>query len=150
MTKSGVVIFRSCRSAKPSGLPDRLKEGYGLNATGLEHLAARGVKVVVTVDCGINAREPARRATELGLDLIITDHHEVEPPLPAALAVVNPKIAGSAYPFPEIAGVGVAFKLVWGIGQQLSESDRVSDTFKDLLMEMLSLVAVGTDRKSVV
>jgi len=146
VTSSAILteFLRACGATVHNYLPDRLKEGYGLNATGLERLAGLGVKVVVTVDCGINARQPAQRAIELGLDLIITDHHQVEPPLPAALAVVNPKIDGSAYPFAEIAGVGVAFNLLVALRRRLGENGFFAERAAPDLKGALDVVALGT------
>jgi single-stranded-DNA-specific exonuclease len=93
-------------------LPERIRDGYGLQPAAIERLHADGVHVIVSVDCGIRATEAAARARELGLDLIITDHHEPDGHLPAALAVINPKRADCAYPDKHLAGVGVALKLV--------------------------------------
>ncbi len=93
-------------------IPDRLRDGYGLQPAAVERLAAEGVHVVVSVDCGIRGADAARRARELGIDLIITDHHEPDTQLPAAYAVVNPKRRDCAYPDKNLAGVGVALKLV--------------------------------------
>ncbi|RMF78984.1 MAG: single-stranded-DNA-specific exonuclease RecJ, partial [Nitrospirae bacterium] len=126
-------------------LPDRMREGYGLNAQGLEALAAAGCRVVVTVDCGINARGPAARARELGLDLIITDHHEVEEPLPEALAVVDPKRPDSRYPFAEIAGCGVAFNLAVAVRRCLAEAGHFPEGPPDLrpLLDVLALGTIG-------
>jgi single-stranded-DNA-specific exonuclease len=93
-------------------LPERLRDGYGLQAAAIERLHADGVRLIVSVDCGIRAAEAARRARELGVDLIITDHHEPDGTLPDALAVINPKRADCSYPDKHLAGVGVALKLV--------------------------------------
>ncbi len=93
-------------------IPDRIKDGYGLLPSTLERLHAEGIHVVVSVDCGIRGAEAARRAREIGLDLIITDHHEPDAALPDALAVVNPKRHDCDYPDKNLAGVGVALKLV--------------------------------------
>ena len=93
-------------------IPERLKDGYGLQPAALERLHADGVALVISVDCGIRGAEAARRARELGLDLIITDHHEPDTELPAALAVINPKRHDCTYPDKYLAGVGVALKLV--------------------------------------
>src|ERR671931_1349475 len=93
-------------------IPERLKDGYGLQSAAIERLHADGVAVVVSVDCGIRGAEAARRARELGIDLIITDHHEPDTVLPPALAVVNPKRRDCSYPDKDLAGVGVALKLV--------------------------------------
>ena len=93
-------------------IPERLKDGYGLQPAAIERLHADGVALVISVDCGIRGAEAARRARELGVDLIITDHHEPDTELPPALAVINPKRRDCAYPDKYLAGVGVALKLV--------------------------------------
>ena len=93
-------------------LPERFRDGYGLQPAALERLHADGVVLVISVDCGIRADEAARRARALGLDLIITDHHEPDAELPNALAVINPKRRDCVYPDKNLAGVGVALKLV--------------------------------------
>jgi single-stranded-DNA-specific exonuclease len=93
-------------------IPERLKDGYGLQPAAIERLHADGVALIVSVDCGIRGADAARRARELGVDLIITDHHEPDTELPPALAVINPKRPDCAYPDKYLAGVGVALKLV--------------------------------------
>lgn len=93
-------------------IPERLKDGYGLQPAAIERLHAAGVSVVVSVDCGIRGAEAARRARDLGVDLIITDHHEPDVALPPALAVINPKRTDCGYPDKFLAGVGVSLKLV--------------------------------------
>ena len=93
-------------------IPERLKDGYGLQPAAIERLHADGVALVISVDCGIRGADAARRARELGVDLIITDHHEPDTELPAALAVINPKRHDCSYPDKHLAGVGVALKLV--------------------------------------
>jgi single-stranded-DNA-specific exonuclease len=93
-------------------IPERLKDGYGLQPAALDRLHADGVSLVVSVDCGIRGADAARRARELGVDLIITDHHEPDAELPAALAVINPKRHDCSYPDKNLAGVGVALKVV--------------------------------------
>lgn len=93
-------------------IPERVRDGYGLQADALDRLAAGGAKVVVSVDCGIRSLDAAERAIALGIDLIITDHHEPDGVLPRALAVINPKRADCRYPDKNLAGVGVALKLV--------------------------------------
>ena len=93
-------------------IPERLRDGYGLQPAAIERLHAEGVSLVVSVDCGIRAADAGRRARELGVDLIITDHHEPDTALPPALAVINPKRADCRYPDKFLAGVGVALKLV--------------------------------------
>jgi single-stranded-DNA-specific exonuclease len=93
-------------------IPERLRDGYGLQTPAIERLHAERVSLIVSVDCGIRSTEAALRARELGLDLIVTDHHEPEGTLPPAYAVINPKRADCSYPDKHLAGVGVALKLV--------------------------------------
>ncbi|MCL0056569.1 DHH family phosphoesterase, partial [Dehalococcoidia bacterium] len=117
-------------------IPHRVEEGHGLNMPALKKLHQQGASLVITVDCGITAKEEALQAREMGLDLIITDHHEVTGPLPTALAVVDPKRGDSTYPFRELAGVGVAFKLLQALFHATGR-DGQADGFLDL-------VALGT------
>jgi single-stranded-DNA-specific exonuclease len=93
-------------------IPERLKDGYGLQPAAIERLHADGVALIISVDCGIRGAEAALRARELGVDLIITDHHEPDTALPRALAVINPKRSDCSYPDKHLAGVGVALKVV--------------------------------------
>src|SRR6476620_7389912 len=93
-------------------IPERMRDGYGLQPASLDRLHADGVRVVISVDCGIRAIEAANHARTLGLDLIITDHHEPDVNLPKALAVINPKRHDCGYADKNLAGVGVALKLV--------------------------------------
>ena len=99
-------------------IPDRLRDGYGLQPAAIEQLHADGVRLVVSVDCGIRGADAARRAKELGVDLVITDHHEPEATLPPALAVINPKRADCRYPDKHLAGVGVALKVVQALTER--------------------------------
>nr|WP_300168583.1 single-stranded-DNA-specific exonuclease RecJ [uncultured Flavonifractor sp.] len=119
-----------------SYIPDRMEEGYGLNTDALDTLYRAGVSLVVTVDCGITAVAEARRAAELGMDLVITDHHECKEKLPAALAVVDPHRPDCSYPFPCLAGVGVALKLVLALGGPHRQ--------EELLERYADLAAIGT------
>ncbi|MGE0591206.1 MAG: single-stranded-DNA-specific exonuclease RecJ [Vicinamibacterales bacterium] len=93
-------------------IPERLRDGYGLQPASIDRLHAEGVRLVISVDCGIRGVEAADRARELGVDLVITDHHEPDTTLPRALAVINPKRHDCGYPDKNLAGVGVALKLV--------------------------------------
>jgi single-stranded-DNA-specific exonuclease len=93
-------------------IPERLKDGYGLQPAAVERLHADGVALIISVDCGIRGADAARRARELGVDLIVTDHHEPDVELPPAFAVINPKRRDCSYPDKYLAGVGVALKLV--------------------------------------
>lgn len=99
-------------------IPDRVRDGYGLRPEAVERLHAGGAGVIVTVDCGIRGLDAARRARDLGVDLIITDHHEPDPTLPPALAVINPKRADGSYPDRDLSGAGVALKLVQALCQR--------------------------------
>ncbi len=145
---AAAILWKALRLADANVrvyVPHRIEEGYGLNTEAVERLAADGTRVLVTVDCGISGAEQVARAGELGLDVIITDHHEVDPDhLPPALAIVNPKLPGSPYPFRDLAGAGVALKLAWAIGQRLSTADRVSDAFREFLVSATGLAALGT------
>lgn len=96
-------------------IPHRHDEGYGLNIEAIDECAERGAKLLITIDCGISDIEECALAKKLGVDLIITDHHEPKEELPEALAIVNPKRADSIYPFKGLCGSGVAFKLVQAI-----------------------------------
>jgi single-stranded-DNA-specific exonuclease len=96
-------------------IPDRVRDGYGLQPATVARLHEGGARLIVSVDCGIRASDAALRARELGVDLIITDHHEPEAALPPAFAVINPKRSDCAYPDKMLAGVGVALKLVQAV-----------------------------------
>ncbi len=125
-------------------VPERRKEGYGLNPGAIEKIAAQGCDLLITVDCGIRGLEPVRLANERGIDVIVTDHHEPGETLPEALAVINPRRLDCPYPFKVLCGAGVAFKLAWGVAQGLSESKKVSAEFRRYLVEAMGLAAVGT------
>ena len=117
-------------------IPNRLSEGYGVNCQAVEQLAQEGVKLIITVDCGITAVEEVAYAASLGVDTIITDHHECKEEIPAAVAVVDPHRKDCPYPFKDLAGVGVALKLVMALG---GEKRALS-----LFQEYADLAAVGT------
>jgi len=117
-------------------IPERLRDGYGLQPAAIERLHAEGVHLIISVDCGIRATEATLRARELGVDLIITDHHEPEGTLPPALAVINPKRADCTYPDKNLAGVGVALKLVQALCQR---ADRAK-----WLPAFVKIAAIGT------
>ena len=102
--------LRSCGADVEYHIPDRMTEGYGLNCSALQQLS--GCTLLITVDNGIAAAAEVEYAKELGMDVLITDHHNPQEELPDALSIVDPKLPGSHYPFPHLAGVGVAFKLV--------------------------------------
>ncbi len=120
-------------------IPDRLKEGYGLNSETVEELAGKGYDLLITVDCGISAIQEVDLACSLGLDIIITDHHQPGDNLPDALAVVDPHRIDDNYPFKFLAGVGVAFKLCQGIEKEVNGQGLSSH-----LKELLDLVTLGS------
>jgi single-stranded-DNA-specific exonuclease len=117
-------------------IPERLRDGYGLQPAAIEQLHAQGVAVVVSVDCGIRGMEAALRARSLGVDLIVTDHHEPSDTLPPALAVINPKRRDCSYPDKHLAGVGVALKLVQALCQRAGKAK--------WLPSFVKIAAIGT------
>ena len=119
-------------------IPNRFVEGYGLTVDAIERIAKTGAQLVVTVDCGSLSHEPIRRANELGMDVIVTDHHNVAQEQPSAVAVINPKRSDHDYPFIDLAGVGVAFKLVQALQTHLDGLAKGQEKW------LLDLVALGT------
>ena len=124
-------------------IPNRLTQGYGLKVEALKELSAQA-RLIVTVDCGISDAEEVAWAKAQGLEVIITDHHEIPPELPDALAVVNPKRLGHAYPFGDLAGVGVALLLALGVRADLRAEGWFSQRREPNLRSYLDLVALGT------
>ena len=129
-------------------IPNRFEEGYGLNNEALTSLAGDGVRLVISVDCGVRSPDEARHARSLGLDLIISDHHEPSGGLPDALAVLNPKQEGDAYPEKYLAGVGIAYKIAEALlldqAHQPKNHDPSSILHSPNLDDYLDLVALGT------
>jgi single-stranded-DNA-specific exonuclease len=131
-------------------IPNRMEEGYGLNQGAVKTLAQQGIKLVVTVDCGVRSTQEAALARSLGMDLIITDHHALGDELPAAIAVIDPRREDDRYPFKQLAGVGLAFKLAQALlraekhvpaaRERASAEDQGLPEEEDLL----DLVALGT------
>ncbi len=118
-------------------IPNRLDEGYGLNKDAVKRIADEKYKLMITVDCGISGIEEVDYANSLGIETIVTDHHEPLDSLPNAIAVIDPKIKSSKYPFNQLAGVGVVFKLIQAIGKKLNIDEKE-------YLKYLDLVAVGT------
>jgi single-stranded-DNA-specific exonuclease len=145
-------------------IPNRIDEGYGLNHDALRTIAGQGGDVVITVDCGITSVAEAETARELGLTLIITDHHQSASrrdaatvgeslrdshenggaDLPHAAAIVHPGLPNSTYPFPGLCGAGVALKVAWALCQRASDAKRVSDSLRTFLMRAVGLASIGT------
>lgn len=123
-------------------IPHRVDEGYGLNTPALLNLAKRGVKLVITVDCGVRSIEEVREAQAAGLDIIITDHHSIGEELPPALAVINPKQQDCPYPEDMLAGVGIAYKLADALIRAESANSRQTPSIST--EDLIDLVAIGT------
>ncbi|HEX9023442.1 MAG TPA: single-stranded-DNA-specific exonuclease RecJ [Geobacteraceae bacterium] len=125
-------------------IPRRLEEGYGLSTEGVRSVAASGAKIILTVDCGINSVAEAELCASMGIDLIITDHHMPGETIPPALAVINPLLPDSSFPFKNLAGVGVAFNLMIALRMRLREEGHFAKLPEPNLRECLDLVALGT------
>jgi single-stranded-DNA-specific exonuclease len=127
-----------------SYIPNRMEEGYGLNEPALAELADQGIKLVVTVDCGVRSVKEVAYANGLGLDLIITDHHAVGEELPPAVAVIDARREDDRYPFKHLAGVGLAFKLAQALLRAERQMPVSQDTALPQEEDWLDLVALGT------
>ena len=149
------ILFHIIRAADPNAdvrryVPHRIDEGYGLNPDAVAQLADEGARVIISVDCGITAVGPAAIAKEHGVDLIITDHHEpnADGSMPDAYATVHPALdceaTGEPYPWRDLCGAGVAYKIAWQFARTWCGSDRVTEKFRDTLIDLLSLAALGT------
>ena len=130
-----VDVLRRIGASVGHYIPNRFNEGYGLNHDALTKIRERGGELVITVDCGVRAVDEIEHAVSLGLDVIVTDHHQPGTRLPPALAVINPSQRGDSYPFKELAGVGVAYKLAQALLRRLGQPEPI---------ESLDLVAIGT------
>lgn len=130
--------FASFGIRREAFIPNRFTDGYGLNKDAIRELAKRGAQLIVTVDCGSLSHAEIALANELGMDVIVTDHHSVAPTMPAAVATINPKRPDHAYPFKDLAGCGVAFKLVQALQTQLPGLPQGQEKW------LLDLVAFGT------
>ncbi|MEH2198837.1 single-stranded-DNA-specific exonuclease RecJ [Nostoc sp.] len=137
---STALLLRSLRTLGAQvdyAIPSRMHEGYGINKRIVEEFHSEGVGLILTVDNGISAFEPVARARELGLAVIITDHHDIPQKLPPANAILNPKLIDESSPYRGVAGVGVAYILAVSLAQQLGET-------KGLIQPMLALFTLGT------
>ncbi|MBK1989301.1 single-stranded-DNA-specific exonuclease RecJ [Sphaerospermopsis aphanizomenoides BCCUSP55] len=137
---STALLLRSLRALGADvdyAIPSRMHEGYGINNRIVEEFKSEGVGLILTVDNGISAFEPIARARELGLKVIITDHHDIPQKLPPANAILNPKLIAESSPYRGVAGVGVAYILAVSLAQQLGE-------LKGLVQPMLALFTLGT------
>lgn len=118
-------------------IPSRFEEGYGLSREGVKFAIKRDISLIITVDCGITAVDEVNFANEKNIDTIICDHHEPSDQLPHAIAVLDPKVEGSPYPFKELAGCGVAYKLLQALASQLNLKT-------EFILDYLDMVALGT------
>ncbi len=148
---ASAILFHTLAAVAPGApvrtyVPHRMDEGYGLHADALRALAAEGARVIVSVDCGVTAFDPAAALAGSGTDLIITDHHELDHAgrLPDAFAVVHPRRAGSAYPFGELCGAGVAFKLAWRLMTLSHGGPKLPPEWREVLLDLLALASLGT------
>lgn len=140
VTGSSIVVLGLRKAGVEAGcyIPHRYDEGYGLNVEGLKKIASLGATLLITVDCGISNLKEIEFARTLGIDVIVTDHHNIPEVLPPAVACVNPKRMGRDHPSKDLAGAGVAFKFVWALLR--SAGFKESSEIK----EFLDLVALGT------
>jgi single-stranded-DNA-specific exonuclease len=139
-----IIATATNREGPPIYIPDRVDEGYGINVEAMERFKNEGIDLVVSVDCGVSAIEAAKRAKELGIELIVTDHHKPREDgvLPDCCAIVHPSIKGE--PLTPYAGVGVAYQLSWAFARTWSGSKKVNKELSSCLLEMLPFVAIGT------
>ena len=131
------LALRALGYSAPHYIPDRMREGYGLSLIGVEKAKAANVDLILAVDCGVTAQKEITRARELGMDVIVCDHHQPSAQLPPANALLNPKRSDCPYPFKELCGVGVAFKLMQALFRHLKHDERE-------LHRHLDLVAIGS------
>jgi len=149
---AATILQRILHALTPSArvsiyIPHRLDEGYGLSEETIARLANEGARLIVSVDCGVTATGPARAARQCGVDLIITDHHELaaDPAdLPEAFAIVHPRHPEGDYTFGELCGAGVAFKLAWRLATMAQGRERVAEPLRETLLDLLALAALGT------
>ena len=142
-----LYLYLTSRGARVTYyIPSRTGEGYGLSTAAIDRLAGEGVSLIITVDTGITANEEAKYAASLGIDMVITDHHECRLPLPMAVAVIDPHRPDCSYPFKELAGVGVAFKLVCAVesARARAAGEREAVAVRRVCDAYADLVAIGT------
>jgi len=151
-----VISAATGKEGPPIYIPDRMDEGYGIQPEAIDKFFESGVDLVISVDCGITAIEAANRAKELGISLIITDHHKPrdDGQLPECAVIVHPGIPGipglpgipgiDAEPTTPFAGVGVAYQLAWAFARVWSQSPTVNERLKQALLDMVPIVAIGT------
>jgi single-stranded-DNA-specific exonuclease len=125
-------------------IPDRINEGYSLNSSAIKILSDKGVRLIITVDCGISNTEEIEQARSLGIEVVVTDHHQIPNDFNPVCPVINPNRPDSSFPFRDLAGVGVAFFLVAGIRARMREKGWFEKCLEPDLRDYLDLVAIGT------
>jgi single-stranded-DNA-specific exonuclease len=138
------LFLEACGARVATEIPHRIRDGYGLNRAAAERIAQDGTKVLVTLDCGITAAAEVGRARDLGLDVVVVDHHTVPATLPPALAVLNPHQDGCAYPTRHLCAAGVAFTLCMALRRELREAGHFAQRPEPNLKALLDLVALAT------
>jgi single-stranded-DNA-specific exonuclease len=136
-------VLQRLGAAARGYIPNRFDEGYGLNIDALDSLSEEGVKLVITVDCGVRSLEEADYARRIGIDLVVTDHHQPSLELPQAVAIIDPKQPDDSYPDKDLAGVGLAFKLASALLEEAGVPPP-SSTYPSPAIDYLDLVALGT------
>jgi len=139
-----ILFFNSLQFPCRYYIPHRIERGYGLHGDIVEKFAHEGVSLIITADCGISDVDPVRRAQEMGVDVIVTDHHEISEEVPPAYSVINPKQGDCSFPFESLAGVGVVFNLIIALRAKLRERGAWGDGEVPNLRRYLDLVAMGT------
>jgi single-stranded-DNA-specific exonuclease len=141
-----VKLFRLVGAKVEWHVPDRKSDGYSFGAHSVARARELGATVVVSVDNGTSSAEVIAELARHGIDTVVTDHHEPPPngPLPAAAAIVNPKLQRSRYPFRELCGSGVAFKLAWGLARRISGARRVREDLRSFLVDATAFAALAT------
>ncbi len=140
-----VTVFAEMGANVSHYLPSRMEEGYGISTSFIEHAKNSNTSLVVTVDCGTSENENIDKLNALGIDVIVSDHHEPGgQDLPNALAVINPKRDDASYPFRDLTGAGVAFKLAWAVCEAYTGNEKVGKTLQEALLSVLPFVTIGT------
>ena len=140
-----ITIFAELGADVSHYLPSRMEEGYGISSAFIEHAKATGTSLVVTVDCGTSENENIDKLNALGIDVIVSDHHEPGgQDLPNALAVINPKRDDASYPFRDLTGAGVSFKLAWAVCETYIGAQKIGKPLREALLSVLPFVTIGT------
>ncbi len=139
-----VKFFRFLGSDALYRIPHRVKDGYGLNEKVVREFGEAGVRVLITIDCGTSNIREIALAKELGMDTIVVDHHESPKNLPEAVAILNPKLEQSGYPFVGICSTGIAFKVAWALSDKLAPDRKKTPEYQAFLLDAMGYVAMGT------